>query len=117
MRHRREQHGSATKEQEKEIDQIDSTCNMCSKVFATKKYLTKHLKTHQPTDPKSNLTCNVCDKTFARTFTLSRHLDIAHSTRISKETNVFLLEKNEEKIKKCINVNSVLKILVLLKLI
>ena len=51
------------------------------------------MKTHQPKDPKSNLSCNVCDKTFARSFTLSRHLEPVHSTRISTETNIFLLKK------------------------
>ena len=91
MKHRKELHGSATKKQLKVIEQTNSTCNLCSKVFATQKYL---MKTHQPKDPKSKLSCNVCDKTFARSFTLSRHLEPVHSTRISTEKNIFLLKKN-----------------------
>ena len=99
MKHRKELHGSATKKQLKVIEQTNSTCNLCSKVFATQKYL---MKTHQPKDPKSKLSCNVCLlKKNGVSITNKAYIVFEHLILVIEQKKQGLGEWSEEVVEAC----------------
>ncbi|GBO31388.1 Zinc finger protein 287 [Araneus ventricosus] len=57
-------------------------CPTCSKSFASKNSLTKHMKTHTG---ENLFRCRICDKVFGRNDNLNRHMRI-HASEIGDET-------------------------------
>ena len=60
---------------------MDHSCNLCNKMFPTKKILVKHAKLHNRTnnvEPSSDVSCVVCNKTFVNTWNMERHTKKDH---------------------------------------
>lgn len=54
---------------------------VCSKSFALKDQLSKHIETHTK---KKAFTCEICGKAFKQHYNISRHMKLIHNTATSK---------------------------------
>ena len=63
-------------ENDKNNDKLQFKCTICTKVYATKSNLKRHLKTHTAVKVHSNtiFKCDKCDQTFTRKDNFERHL-------------------------------------------
>ena len=60
-------------------------CNICSKAFSTRRYLSSHEKSHGEEEVEKEIKCDICERHFTSQKSYMKHLKLSHDPNLLKK--------------------------------